>query len=81
MKKTIYALLICSTLTVALPALSVSTFAAPAEPVADTSVDTTSDVLARKPYTEWRYKVINGKLYKRLYDATNEKWLTDWIPC
>lgn len=81
MKKTLYALLICSTLTVALPALSVSTFAAPAESIADTSVDTTSDVLARKPYTEWRYKVINGKLYKRLYDATHEKWLTDWIPC
>ncbi len=81
MKKTLYALLICSTLTVALPALSVSSFAAPAESIADTSVDTTSDVLARKPYTEWRYKVINGKLYKRLYDATNEKWLTDWIPC
>ena len=81
MKKTLYALLICSTLTVALPALSVSSFAAPAESIADTSVDTTSDVLARKPYTEWRYKVINGKLYKRLYDATNEKWLTDLIPC
>lgn len=81
MKKALYALLICSTLTVALPALSVSSFAAPAESVADTSVETTPDVLARKPYTEWCYKVINGKLYKRLYDATNKKWLTDWIPC
>ena len=27
------------------------------------------------------YKTINGKLYKRLYDTTHEKWLTDWIPC
>lgn len=81
MKKALYALLICTTLTVSLPALSVSSLAAPAEPVADTIVETTPDVLARKPYTEWRYKVINGKLYKRLYDATNKKWLTDWIPC
>ena len=81
MKKALYALLICSTLAVALPSLSVSSLAAPAEPVADTSVETTPDVLARQPITEWRYKVINGKLYKRLYDTTNEKWLTDWIPC
>lgn len=81
MKKALYALLICSTLTVALPALSVSSFAAPAESVADTSVETTPDVLARKPITEWRYKVINGKLYRRLYDTTNKKWLTDWLPC
>ena len=81
MKKTLYALLICTTLTVSLPALSVNILAAPAEPVADTSVETTPDVLARNPITEWRYKVIDGKLYKRLYDTTNKKWLTDWIPC
>ena len=38
MKKALYALLICTTLTVSLPALSVNILAAPAEPVADTSV-------------------------------------------
>ena len=81
MKKALYALLICTTLTVSLPALSVNILAASAEPVADTSVETTPDVLARKPITEWRYKVINGKLYKRLYDTTSEKWLTDWNTC
>ena len=52
MKKTLFALLICSTLAVALPSLSVSSLAAPAEPVADTSIETTPDVLARKPITE-----------------------------
>ena len=81
MKKTLFALLICSTLAVALPSLSVSSLAAPAEPVADPSIETAPDVLARNPITEWRDKVINGKLYKRLYDTTNKKWLTDWIPC
>lgn len=30
---------------------------------------------------EWYYKKENGKTYRRLYDATNEVWLTDWIPC
>lgn len=30
---------------------------------------------------EWHYKTINGKKYMRLYDAYNERWLTDWILC
>lgn len=29
----------------------------------------------------WYYKIENGKKYRRLWDATNEKWLTDWILC
>ena len=29
----------------------------------------------------WYYKEENGKRYMRLYDATNEVWLTDWILC
>lgn len=34
------------------------------------------------PYSdtfEWRYKMINGKLYKRLYNTTKDRWETDWI--
>lgn len=80
MKKALYVLLICGTLTVSLPSLCVTSYAASAV-TEDTAVEATSDVIARAPYTEWRYKVINGQLYKRLYDATHEKWLTDWIKC
>ena len=29
----------------------------------------------------WYYKKENGKSYRRLYDATNGKWVTDWILC
>lgn len=29
--------------------------------------------------TVWKIKMINGKVYKRLWDETNQKWLTDWI--
>lgn len=29
----------------------------------------------------WYYKVENGNKYRRLYDSTNEVWLTDWILC
>lgn len=25
------------------------------------------------------YKTINGRLYKRLYNFTQEKWIGDWI--
>lgn len=28
---------------------------------------------------QWIYKKMNGRLYRRLYDYTNEKWLSDWI--
>ena len=27
----------------------------------------------------WRYKIINGIMYKRLYDYTNKRWIGDWI--
>lgn len=26
----------------------------------------------------WKYKMINGKLYKRLYDKTTCKWIGEW---
>ena len=29
----------------------------------------------------WYYKEENGKSYRRLFDATNEVWVTDWILC
>lgn len=29
---------------------------------------------------EWKYKKINGKLYKRLYNSTRKKWEGPWIP-
>ena len=28
---------------------------------------------------EWRFKVEDGKLYKRLYNASTGLWETDWI--
>jgi len=29
---------------------------------------------------EWRYKSIDGKLHKRLYNTTTKKWIGNWIP-
>lgn len=42
-------------------------------PSSEEKIDTYIDKL------EWRYKTINGKLYKRLYNATTNRWETDWI--
>ena len=35
--------------------------------------------IERKSDTIWEYKTVNGKKYKRLYDTSTKKWLTDWI--
>ena len=82
MKKALYVLLTCATLTLSLPSLSVTSLAAePTEATVETSVETSSDTTTYAAVTEWRYQVINGYVYKRLYDKTNKIWLTDWIPC
>ncbi len=57
--------------------------------VKDVKADTVpADVVAennsisvRSPKKVWVYKEENGKRYMRLYDATNQVWLTDWILC
>lgn len=37
-----------------------------------------------EPYSasyEWRYKDEDGKLYRRLYDKTNQRWVGGWELC
>ena len=29
----------------------------------------------------WKYKSVNGKCYKRLYNYTRQEWIGEWIPC
>lgn len=33
----------------------------------------------RKEDVRWRFKRKNGKLYKRLYNYTEKKWIGKWI--
>lgn len=47
------------------------------EPVAAASVQEIQP-MADKLY--WRYTIIDGKQYKRLYNSTKHKWVGDWIP-
>lgn len=30
--------------------------------------------------SQWKYKTINGKLYKRLYNVIKHRWESDWTP-
>ena len=30
---------------------------------------------------DWKYKSVNGKCYKRLYNYTRQEWIGEWIPC
>lgn len=49
-------------------------------------IETCNSVLAqqnknesRADIYEWRYKIVNGKMYKRLYNCTRNEWVGDWI--
>ncbi len=36
------------------------------------------DVVIFAEQTEWRYRVVNGYLQRRLWSITWDKWLTEW---
>lgn len=40
---------------------------------------TNENATMRAEYIKYIYKVIDGKVYKRLYNFTQEKWVGDWI--
>lgn len=41
----------------------------------DDTVSPCADIL------EWRYKIENYKVYKRLYNRSTGEWVGDWILC
>lgn len=54
-------------------------------PVLANETEVTTNIYVTMPCQEklvWKYKVINGKLYRRLWNQTLNKWVGDhWIPC
>lgn len=48
-------------------------------PVADHKTTATSEVTPFASDIGWKYKVINGVLYKRQYDFTRKQWIGNWI--
>lgn len=54
-------------------------------PVLANETEVTANIDVTMPYKEqlvWKYKFMNGKLYRRLWNQTLNKWVGDhWIPC
>ena len=38
-----------------------------------------NEIQPRTDIKEWRFKIENGNLYKRLYNYSTGPWETDWI--
>lgn len=45
-------------------------------PLIETSQE---ELQPRTDIKEWRFKVMNGHLYKRLYNCSTGRWESDWI--
>ncbi|MDC7290802.1 hypothetical protein NXH76_23715 [Blautia schinkii] len=43
------------------------------------SVAVANEIETRGPAYEWRYKIIDGKLYKRYYNIKSGKYEGNWI--
>ncbi len=48
---------------------------------AELTVSEETPAVTRGGRYEWHYKDVDGQRYKRLWDITNQIWVTDWIPC
>lgn len=60
-------MILCSLAVLLTPALSITTYAS------------NGDIELCTDYREWLYKIMDGKMYKRLYNASTGLWETDWI--
>lgn len=66
----------------ALVAMGISTLGSPialVKNITETIVIEADAAEARAYIYEWVYKVIDGHLYKRLFNATKEEYVGDWI--
>ena len=65
-----FRLFICVTIS---STIGIDAFAyAPAYEIKTENYSPLSDII------EWRYKTINGKLYKRQYNCTKDRWIGSW---
>lgn len=61
-------MLLCAVAVLAAPAASISAHAATITP----DVETCTDIV------EWAFKIVDGKLYKALFNRSTGQYLTDW---
>lgn len=62
-----------------LSVLSISIFSDSEVALADSIQNRVCKVQPRADIIGWRYKTENGKVYKRKYNYTKEKWIGSWI--
>lgn len=72
-----------SSVLISLVAMGTMTITTPAMPIIATQQGSgmyeMTTIEPRTDIKEWRYKVIDGNLYKRLYNYTRNRWEGDWI--
>lgn len=80
MKKFVLLILIC--LLLIQPTSAFASSHVVIEPNQYSSSTNTSDIIPPyKDITGWRFKNINGRLHKRLYNYSKQTWIGNWIPC
>lgn len=52
------------------------TYAATTQPVNSAPII----VQPRADIIDWRYKFVDGKMYKRQYNYSSKEWIGEWIP-
>lgn len=57
---------------------SVSSYACEIEVVEENNDVLTENGVARSPIIEYRYKIIDGELYRRLFNYSDGYWIGDW---
>jgi hypothetical protein len=58
--------------------LSLNMFISPAATITTHAAESET-LMPYADITEWRFKIENGKMYKRLYNCSTREWIGDWI--
>lgn len=58
--------------------LTVSFIPVCAEPLNHNAISQENEISPHADIIEWRYKTINGKLYRRQYNYTKQMWIGNW---
>lgn len=45
------------------------------------SITDHAEVTPFAPIIDWRYKVVDGKLYRRQYNYSTQQWIGEWELC
>lgn len=77
MKKILIICLSCFTL---LSTFTLSTFAQSTQAIENNISCKTNTIEPKSDILEWVYKTFNGKKYRRLWNASKARWVTDWLP-